>query len=99
MREAETISLKALVVYHTPATPDSPPNQVQLNETEGLELAKLGVKKDSESQLCWHVLGMCVHPGPSRKALPSSSLLDSQASSIQEGLHARVKVFCSGPQG
>ena len=55
---AATISMKALVVFHTPPTADSPPNQVELYEAEGLQLAALGVKKDVDSQLCWHILGM-----------------------------------------
>jgi len=50
--------MKALVVFHTPATAESAPNAVELYEKEGLELAALGVKKDSDSQLCWHILGM-----------------------------------------
>jgi len=50
--------MKALVIFHTPATAESALNAVELYEKEGLELAALGVKKDSDSQLCWHILGM-----------------------------------------
>ena len=46
------------MIFHTPPTADSAPNQVELYEAEGLQLAALGVKKDVDSQLCWHILGM-----------------------------------------
>lgn len=49
--------MKALVVFHTPATPG---RSVVQNEAQGMDLAKLGVSKDADSQLCWHILGMLV---------------------------------------
>lgn len=49
--------MKALVLFHSPANPELK-TTVADNERSGLALAKEGVRKDAESQLCWHILGM-----------------------------------------
>jgi tetratricopeptide (TPR) repeat protein len=56
-RPKETISMKALVLFHSPANPELKLTQAD-NERDGLVLGKQGVAKDPDSQLCWHILGM-----------------------------------------
>jgi uncharacterized protein HemY len=63
--------MKALVLFHSPANPELKVT-VADNERDGLALAKEGVRKDAESQLCWHILGM-LHRAKKEYALAAKS--------------------------